>query len=70
MNIFAALPLLTKKDRFFSSELSLKYFISQRVASVFFLVCYFSLIILSFNYLEGLIFLFILFKLGLPPFHS
>ena len=70
VNILAALPLLIRKDRFFSSELGLKYFISQRVASAFFLVCYFSLVMISSNYLRSLMLLFLLFKLGLPPFHS
>jgi len=69
INIIAALPLLSSKNSLFSSEVRLKYFISQRVASILFLVTYLRLrIFLSFFTLtiRGL---FILFKLGLPPFH-
>jgi NADH-ubiquinone oxidoreductase chain 2 len=67
--MLAVLPLLGADSTFFSSELSLKYFISQRVASVIFLIFY--LLITSFysSYINYLSSIFIIFKLGLPPFH-
>lgn len=69
VNILSALPLLASKDSFFSSEVRLKYFISQRVASVLFLTFYLCLRIFTSSFLSLLVTLFIVFKLGLPPFH-
>jgi len=55
---------------FFSSELRLKYFISQRIASVLFLIIYFLSTIFFSSSLHFISTLFIIFKLGMPPFHS
>jgi len=69
INIIAVLPLLASGDSFFSSELRIKYFISQTIASVFFLGAYLMLLIFSSTAINLLCGVFILFKLGVPPFH-
>ncbi len=61
---------MIRKSSYFSSEISLKYFISQSVASIGFL--FFTLI--SFSALPEASNFFLcvalIFKLGVPPFHS
>lgn len=70
VNIISILPLLSSFNAWSSREIALKYFISQRVASILFLfrVC-------TTEHRRGLmlnriILIAIWFKLGVPPVHS
>ena len=64
----AFLPLISREDRVFRSDSALKYFVSQRAASVIFLSSY--LIINSYWPASFIIFLSMVFKTGLAPFHG
>lgn len=68
--MLAILPLMRRKNSFFSAEGCLKYFIAQSIASILFL--FFSTVAISFAPLAVKFFLgaAIFFKLGVPPFHS
>nr|ALO70252.1 NADH deshydrogenase subunit 2 [Aleochara sp. 1 EF-2015]ALO70261.1 NADH deshydrogenase subunit 2 [Aleochara sp. 2 EF-2015] len=75
INLLAFIPLIQIKNNSFSSESSLKYFLSQALASTIFL---FSIIILSKNFLmvkniENLVLMMfnsaLLMKMGMAPFH-
>lgn len=68
INIVSVLPILSSIPNSSSSELALKYFISQSVASIIFLFAFlFSRSGGALGY--ELRALAILFKLGIPPFH-
>ena len=70
LNMLAILPILRADDSFFQSEVVIKYFISQRLASIIFL----SSILIVGHIAEKLTTLLmacsLLFKLGSPPFHG
>nr|YP_010238965.1 NADH dehydrogenase subunit 2 [Megalinus hunanensis]QTE20680.1 NADH dehydrogenase subunit 2 [Megalinus hunanensis] len=74
INLLAIIPLMNNSDNNFSSEASLKYFISQALASTIFL---FSLILISnnfiimniSNYLILMLNSSLLIKMGSAPFH-
>lgn len=67
-NIIVFLPLLVSKNFLFNADTAIKYFVSQRVASALFLL---SLILLNNQeFIAGLIWVAVLFKLGVAPFHS
>nr|UDF84428.1 NADH dehydrogenase subunit 2 [Phyllodiaptomus tunguidus]UDF84441.1 NADH dehydrogenase subunit 2 [Phyllodiaptomus tunguidus] len=68
VNILAILPLFTSAQSPSSNEIALKYFVSQGVASIFFLC--FSLLSLKISSLTLVAMVMILFKMGLPPLHS
>nr|YP_009744752.1 NADH dehydrogenase subunit 2 [Phyllodiaptomus tunguidus]QIG86762.1 NADH dehydrogenase subunit 2 [Phyllodiaptomus tunguidus]UDF84402.1 NADH dehydrogenase subunit 2 [Phyllodiaptomus tunguidus]UDF84415.1 NADH dehydrogenase subunit 2 [Phyllodiaptomus tunguidus] len=68
VNILAILPVLTSAQSPASNEIALKYFISQGIASIFFLC--FSLLSLKISSLTLMAMVMILFKMGLPPLHS
>lgn len=58
------------KSSFFSSEIRLKYFISQRIASIFFIFSTLGFLVSAPSIISIIIITSILFKLGIPPFHS
>lgn len=64
----AILPLLTSVLSSVANETGLKYFISQSIASIFFL--FFSLLSMKVNVMFNLLTVLIVFKIGLPPLHS
>nr|YP_010288401.1 NADH dehydrogenase subunit 2 [Aleochara curtula]UKO31669.1 NADH dehydrogenase subunit 2 [Aleochara curtula] len=75
INLLAFIPLIQEKNNSFSSESSLKYFLSQALASTILL---FSMIFLSKNFMilkniENLMILMfnssLLMKMGMAPFH-
>nr|AML25943.1 NADH dehydrogenase subunit 2 [Staphylinidae sp. BMNH 1274220] len=75
INLLAFIPLIQEKNNAFSSESSLKYFLTQSLASVILL---FSLIFMSSNFLimknidNSIMILFnsaLLTKMGMAPFH-
>nr|YP_010240633.1 NADH dehydrogenase subunit 2 [Aleochara postica]QTG39863.1 NADH dehydrogenase subunit 2 [Aleochara postica] len=75
INLLSFIPLIQEKNNSFSSESSLKYFLSQALASTILL---FSMIFLSKNFLilkniENLMILIfnssLLMKMGMAPFH-
>ena len=68
INIISVLPLLCASKNINSSETALKYFVSQSIASILFLFFY-SIALLNTNFLNLLLALMIIFKLGIPPFH-
>lgn len=68
VNIIRVLPLLAAKGGIFEGDASLKYFISQRVASILF-IFFIGVAGQEIIFLE-VFFLVILFKLGLAPFHG
>ena len=69
LNIISALPLMNSSDSFFSSEISLKYFISQSIASILFIFFIAWGFLSSSRFYLPLLVFAMLFKLGLPPFH-
>lgn len=68
VNILAIIPIFVSVQNTTSANVTLKYFISQSVASVVFLFAFFRIFKIARAMLA--IQLAILFKLGLPPFHS
>lgn len=68
VNILSVIPLLVVKIREDSVLNGLKYFISQRAASLLFIAR--VLITSDFSAIVLVRRLAILFKLGIPPFHS
>ena len=70
LNIVSVLPLMGAKSSFFSSEIRLKYFISQRIASIFFIFSTLGFLVSTPSIISIIIITSILFKLGIPPFHS
>nr|AML26502.1 NADH dehydrogenase subunit 2 [Staphylinidae sp. BMNH 1274661] len=75
INLLAFIPLIQEKNNTFSSESSLKYFLTQSLASVILL---FSLIFMSKNFLimknidNSIMIIFnsaLLTKMGMAPFH-
>lgn len=69
LNIVSVLPLLNSKNSFFSSEIALKYFISQRIASIFFILSALGGLFAAPTMVTTLAVAAIIFKLGIPPFH-
>ena len=68
VNILSVIPLLVVKIREDSVLNGLKYFISQSVASLIFILC--VLIGGASRVTVGVVCLAVLFKIGLPPLHS
>lgn len=68
LNILCFLPIIIISLNSQKSLNAIKYFISQRVASLIFIIIFFIKNIIFYS--EILIILSILFKLGIPPFHS
>nr|AML26464.1 NADH dehydrogenase subunit 2 [Staphylinidae sp. BMNH 1274657] len=75
INLMAFIPLLQEKNNLYSSESSLKYFLTQALAS---LILLFSLIFMSKNFLimknidNSIMLIFnsaLLTKMGMAPFH-
>lgn len=69
INIISILPILGARDTFFRREITIKYFISQSVASIIFLVLFFLVYFFTSSSLELIFTSAVLFKLGVPPFH-
>jgi len=70
INIISVLPILSSRDSFFGRELTIKYFLSQRIASIFFLVSFLFCQLFLAAAINLIFSCAILFKLGVPPFHS
>ena len=69
INILAVLPIIGSAGNLTSRERTLKYFITQRIASIIFLFL-FLFSVSNFYPLSTALAISIFFKIGIPPFHS
>jgi len=67
--MLSILPIFSSFGNPNSREIGLKYFISQRVASIFFLLFIF-ITFYKTDYFSSILTILILFKIGIPPFSS
>ena len=68
LNILRFLPIITSRE-YSPIENSIKYFLIQRVASIFYIICILLCLIKYSFILELFIFIRIMVKLGAAPFH-
>merc|ERR1712243_449687 len=64
LNMLCFIPIFISRKRSYSTINRLKYFISQRAASLLFIIFYFALFFIRKIFL----FFLIMFKIGMPPF--
>ena len=69
INILAVLPIIGSAGNLTSRERTLKYFITQRIASIIFLFL-FLFSVSNFYPLSTALAISIFLKIGIPPFHS
>merc|ERR1711955_179359 len=68
LNILRFLPIITSRE-YSPIENSIKYFLIQRIASIFYIICILLCLIKYSFILELFIFIRIMVKLGAAPFH-